>query len=289
MPSGRAVASANARPSRCASTDIAASPPTTAATRPVINANVMDRPIAASGDPIRVLPASIVVEPNSADHQAAVHPDDEWTDAHTSDATGASTMRTATIATAATAIRAAPRACTSRKVRVPPEATEAPCFAAHSRTDPTTTAWIAALTAAPWKSKRIDVCRSTSASRVRVDESPSRSTMPSEVNENTKTIAAADAMAGPRDGSVTVRNATHRFAPRVRAAVSIRGSMVDHRAPTMRITTAIFRYACARTTMTNPVPRLEPRRARNASATTTVGRTKGTVANANTQRRPSNR
>ena len=110
--------------------------------------------------------------------------------------------------------------------------------------------------------------------------------MPSEVKEKTNTIAAADAMAGPRAGSVTVRNAVHRDAPRVLAAISSRGSMVDQRAPTIRTTTAIFRYACASTTMRKPEPRSEPSSDRNANATTTVGRTNGTVARARAHRRP---
>jgi len=66
-------------------------------------------------------------------------------------------------------------------------------------------------------------------------------TTPREVKENTKTIAAAEAIAGRSAESVTVRKAVQGPAPRLRAVSSIRGSIVTQRAPTIRTTTARFK------------------------------------------------
>ena len=64
--------------------------------------------------------------------------------------------------------------------------------------------------------------------------------MPREVKENTKTTAALEAMAGRRNGSVTLVKARHLVAPKVRATFSKLASCCAHWAPTMRATTARF-------------------------------------------------
>jgi len=68
--------------------------------------------------------------------------------------------------------------------------------------------------------------------------SPRRSTTPNDVNENKKTNALVDAIAGRRRGSVTVRKVWSLEAPRLLAASSSEGSMRSQYAPTPRTTIA---------------------------------------------------
>ena len=117
---------------------------------------------------------------------------------------------------------------------------------------------------------------------------------PKDVKVNRNVMAAAEAIAGRRAGSVTARKAAGRDAPRTRAASSVCGSRPSHSPPTVRTTTAWLKNTWA-STMASTVscrstPRgpWAPRSARNAAPTTTVGSTKGTVARACTNRRPRN-
>ena len=73
-------------------------------------------------------------------------------------------------------------------------------------------------------------------SRVSRPGPPRTSTTPNDVNEKTKTSAAAEAIAGASAGSVTSRSVAHRPAPSRRAASSVRGSRFAHTPATRRIT-----------------------------------------------------
>ena len=93
---------------------------------------------------------------------------------------------------------------------------------------------------------------------------------------------------------VTSTNARHREAPNVRAASSSRGSRLPHRPPTVRTTTATLKNAWA-IRMSQMEPRRStpsappgPSRARNATPTTTVGSTNGTISRAHSTRLPGN-
>ena len=101
--------------------------------------------------------------------------------------------------------------------------------------------------------------------------------MPNEVNEKRNTIEAADASAGASSGSVTSRKLRTGLAPSVAAASETRGSSPAQKVPTMRTTTATLKKTCAIRIATQPRSSPSGSTARNASATTTVGRTNGTV------------
>src|SRR5258707_8158798 len=112
------------------------------------------------------------------------------------------------------------------------------------------------------------------------------STIPNEVKQNRNTIALAATIAGRNAGNVTWKNARTGDAPSARAASSLRPSSWDQNPPTVRTTTAVLKNAWARRIANNDpsVPKIVV----NAAATTTVGRTNGTVTNARAARRPGN-
>ncbi len=106
---------------------------------------------------------------------------------------------------------------------------------------------------------------------------------------------AAAMIDGASNGNVTRRNARAREAPSIRAASARRGSKFDQNPPTVRTTTATLKNTCAISMGATPLCQCRnesgpPGRsnARNAVATTTVGRTNGTVTNARNARRPGN-
>ena len=120
--------------------------------------------------------------------------------------------------------------------------------------------------------------------------------MPNADAQNRNTSAALAAIAGASWGSVTVRNARHGEAPRVRAASVWRGSSAFHSAPTWRTTTDTLKKTMASTTAvvvwSSPVKPSGPpgaSRARNATPTTTVGSTNGTSTRARSTARPGTR
>src|SRR3954466_6252924 len=104
-------------------------------------------------------------------------------------------------------------------------------------------------------------------------------TTPKLVAQNRNTTAAADAIAGASAGSVTDRNARHGDAPSARAAAVVRGSSRAHSPATVRATTATLKKALASTIGSTPP---SGHSARNASPTTTVGSTNGTITAART-------
>ena len=108
------------------------------------------------------------------------------------------------------------------------------------------------------------------------------------MNEKRKTIAAAAASDGPSSGSVISRNRRNGPAPSVAAASDTRGSRRAQNPPTTRTTTATLKKVCATRIAAQPCSRPAGRIARNASATTIVGRTNGTVTSARTSPRPGN-
>ena len=114
------------------------------------------------------------------------------------------------------------------------------------------------------------------------------STIPNDVNEKRNTIAAAELSAGARSGSVTSRKRRPGPAPSVAAASLTRGSSRAQKVPTTRTTTATLKNAWAIRIAAQPRCRPWGRIARKARATTTVGRTKGTVTSARTALRPGN-
>jgi hypothetical protein len=124
---------------------------------------------------------------------------------------------------------------------------------------------------------------------------PSTRTTPKAVAQNRKTTDAADATAGASDGSVTVRNTLAGPAPRDAAACSVRGSSRSHSPPTVRTTTDTLKKTRATTipasdssSPRNPSTPAGANRVRNATPTTTVGSTNGTVTSPRARVRPGN-
>src|SRR5690606_10280888 len=119
---------------------------------------------------------------------------------------------------------------------------------------------------------------------VRTRVPPRTSTMPKLVEQNSSTTAAAEPMDGASAGSVTVRHARKRPAPRVRAASAVPGSRDAQAVPTTLATTDTLKNTSAHTIATTDwsrpakprIPRLE-NSALKAAATTTVGNTNGTA------------
>jgi hypothetical protein len=114
-------------------------------------------------------------------------------------------------------------------------------------------------------------------------------TIPNDVNEKRNTIAAAAASAGASNGTVTSTIRCRGDAPSVAAASATRGSRFAQNVPTTRTTTATLKKACATRMGAHPRSRGSGSTARNASATTTVGSTKGTTTSAVTTLRPRKR
>src|SRR3990172_8726577 len=111
-------------------------------------------------------------------------------------------------------------------------------------------------------------------------------TTPKDVKEKRKTIEAAAASDGASSGNVTSCSRRHGPAPRTAAASAARGSSAAQYVPTTRTTTATLKKACARRIAAGPCSSPSGSTARNASATTAVGRTKGTVTSARARVRP---
>src|SRR5699024_12172313 len=87
-------------------------------------------------------------------------------------------------------------------------------------------------TAAVRRSRKVWVCRNTSVSRVPTPGEPKVRTSEYAVEQYTKSTPAEAPMAGIKGGSVIVRNARAREAPRLRAASTVRGSSICHKPPT---------------------------------------------------------
>ena len=218
-PSGTTAIRATRRGRPGVSTVSAARPPTSAASSAVTVASTSEVAMAAAGGARRVVPASIEL---SDVHHVSDQPSEPRSEVMTRASTGTRTISMPMPAVARTAARPMAEGGSGRRDtgRLRRAGARLAAAAPSSSTNVTTTSWTSAVAAAPGKSSRTEVWRSTCDSRVRVEASPSSSTMPSDVNEKTKTTAALAAMAERRLGRVTSMKARVRVAPSVRATSS---------------------------------------------------------------------